>query len=165
MDMSKKIAYTGILLSLNIILLILSNIIPINTLFFMGAASFIVSIVIIEYGGKYGAIFSIASILLSFFIIQNKSQWIFYVFTFGIYGLVKYLIEKNQRVYIELVLKIAFANLVAVLLYIILKAFIFIPMNLFTVIGFEIGFIVYDYVYTLFIEYYDVKIKKIIKFK
>ena len=163
--MSKKIAYTGILLSLNIILLILSNIIPINTLFFMGAASFIVSIVIIEYGGKYGVIFSIASILLSFFIIQNKSQWIFYVFTFGIYGLVKYLIEKNQRVYIELVLKIAFANLVAVLLYIILKAFIFIPMNLFTVIGFEIGFIVYDYVYTLFIEYYDVKIKKIIKFK
>lgn len=163
--MSKKIAYTGILLSLNIILLILSNIIPINTLFFMGAASFIVSIVIIEYGGKYGAIFSIASILLSFFIIQNKSQWIFYVFTFGIYGLVKYLIEKNQRVYIELVLKIAFANLVAVLLYIILKAFIFIPMNLFTVIGFEIGFIVYDYVHTLFIEYYDVKIKKIIKFK
>ncbi len=163
--MSKKIAHTGILLSLNIILLILSNIIPINTLFFMGAASFIVSIVIIEYGGKYGAIFSIASILLSFFIIQNKAQWIFYVFTFGIYGLVKYLIEKNQRVYIELVLKIAFANLVAVLLYIILKAFIFIPMNLFTVIGFEIGFIVYDYVYTLFIEYYDVKIKKIIKFK
>ncbi|MDM8129558.1 hypothetical protein QUV80_13945, partial [Paraclostridium benzoelyticum] len=62
--MSKRIAYTGILLSLNIILLILSNIIPINTLFFMGAASFIVSIVIIEYGGKYGAIFSIASILL-----------------------------------------------------------------------------------------------------
>ncbi len=163
--MSKKIAYTGILLSLNIILLILSNIIPINTLFFMGAASFIVSIVIIEYGGKYGAIFSIASILLSFFIIQNKAQWIFYVFIFGIYGLVKYLIEKNQRVYIELVLKIAFANLVAVLLYIILKPFIFIPMNLFTVIGFEIGFIVYDYVYTLFIEYYDVKIKKIIKFK
>ncbi|MGL5651393.1 MAG: hypothetical protein ACRDDE_06540 [Paraclostridium sp.] len=163
--MSKKIAYTGILLSLNIILLILSNIIPINTLFFMGAASFIVSIVIIEYGGKYGAIFSIASILLSFFIIQNKTQWIFYVFTFGIYGLVKYLIEKNQRVYIELVLKIAFANLIAVLIYIILKAFIFIPMNLFTVIGFEIGFIVYDYVYTLFIEYYDVKIKKIIKFK
>lgn len=163
--MSKKIAYTGILLSLNIILLILSNIIPINTLFFMGAASFIVSIVIIEYGGKYGVIFSIASILLSFFIIQNKAQWIFYAFTFGIYGLVKYLIEKNQRVYIELVFKIAFANLVAVLLYIILKAFIFIPMNLFTVIGFEIGFIVYDYVYTLFIEYYDVKIKKIIKFK
>lgn len=163
--MSKRIAYTGILLSLNIILLILSNIIPINTLFFMGAASFIVSIVIIEYGGKYGAIFSIASILLSFFIIQNKSQWIFYVFTFGIYGLVKYLIEKNQTVYIELVLKIAFANLIAVLLYIILKAFIFIPMNLLTVIGFEIGFIVYDYVYTLFIEYYDVKIKKIIKFK
>ncbi|WGX76096.1 hypothetical protein QJS64_01195 [Paraclostridium bifermentans] len=47
----------------------------------------------------------------------------------------------------------------------ILKEFIFIPMNLFTVIAFEIGFIVYDYVYTLFIEYYDFKIKKIIKFK
>ena len=163
--MSKKIAYTGILLALNIILLILSNIIPINTLFFMASASLIVSIVIIEYGVKYGAIFSIASILLSFFIIANKAQWIFYIFTFGIYGLIKYLIEKNKRVYIELVLKVFFANIMAVALYIILKGFIFIPINLFTVIGFEIGFIVYDYVYTLFIEYYDVKIKRIIRFK
>ena len=163
--MSKKIAYTGILLALNIILLILSNIIPINTLFFMSSASLIVSIVIIEYGVKYGAIFSIASILLSFFIIANKAQWIFYIFTFGIYGLIKYLIEKNKRVYIELVLKVFFANIMAVALYIILKGFIFIPINLFTVIGFEIGFIVYDYVYTLFIEYYDVKIKRIIRFK
>jgi hypothetical protein len=163
--MSKKIAYSGILLALNIILLILSNIIPVNTLFFMGIASLTVSIVIIEYGGKFGAIFSLASILLSFFIILNKAQWLTYIFTFGIYGLIKYLIEKKQNIYLELILKLFFANIVVAVLYAFLKEFVFIPLNLVTIIGFEIAFIVYDYVYTLFIEYYETKIKKTIKFR
>jgi len=158
--MSKKIAYSGILLALNIILLILSNIIPVNTLFFMGIASLTVSIVIIEYGGKFGAIFSLASILLSFFIILNKAQWLTYIFTFGIYGLIKYLIEKKQNIYVELILKLFFANIVVVVLYAFLKEFVFIPLNMVTIIGFEIAFIGYDYVYTLFIEYYETKIKK-----
>ena len=48
--MSKKIAYGGMLLSLNAILLILINIIPINTLFLLGLASFIIYIVIDEWG-------------------------------------------------------------------------------------------------------------------
>lgn len=163
--MSKKIAYSGILLALNIILLILSNIIPINTLFFMGIASLTVSIVIIEYGGKFGAVFSLASILLSFFIILNKAQWLTYIFTFGIYGLIKYLIEKKQNIYLELILKLFFANIIVAVLYAFLKEFVFIPLNLVTIIGFEIAFIVYDYVYTLFIEYYETKIKKTIKFR
>ena len=55
--MSKKIAYSGVLLALNLILLILINIIPINTLFLMGLASLPISIVIMEYGPKSGFIF------------------------------------------------------------------------------------------------------------
>ncbi|GAA0701464.1 hypothetical protein GCM10008904_07540 [Paraclostridium ghonii] len=163
--MSRKIAYSGILLAVNIILLILSNIIPINTLFFMGLASLVVSIVIMEYGGKFGVLFCLASILLSFFIIANKVQWITYVFTFGIYGLIKYLIEKNRNIYLELILKLFFANLVMAGLYIFLKAFVFISLNLFTIVGFQIAFIVYDYVYTLFIDYYETKIKNILKIR
>ena len=50
--MSRKIAYSGILLALNIILLILVNIIPMNTLFLLGLASLPIAIVIMEYGPK-----------------------------------------------------------------------------------------------------------------
>ena len=163
--MNKKIAYTGILLALNILILLLVNIIPMNTLFFMGVASFLISIVIIEYGIKLGFVFYIASSILSFMVLVNKIHWVLYLFKFGLYGIVKYLIEKNRYFYIDLGLKLCFANVVIYILYMTLKAILFIPVNIYTLLGFQVSFLVYDYIYTLFIEYYKDKLKKMIKFK
>ncbi|CEO31245.1 hypothetical protein [Paraclostridium sordellii] len=161
--MGKKISYTGILLALNIILLILSNIIPVNTLFFMGLASLIVAIVVLEYGFKMGVVFYIASSILSFFIIMNKSQWLLYVSTFALYGLIKYIIENGRSIYLEIFLKLVFANSIMIFLICILKGIIFIPVNIVSILLFQIIFLVYDYVYTLFIDYYETKLRKIIK--
>lgn len=161
--MSKKIAYTGILLALNIILLLLSNIIPINTVFFMGLASFLISIVIMEYGFKLGILFYIASSVLSFLVLPNKAQWVIYIFTFGIYGLIKYLVEKDRPFYIDILLKLVYANLIILSLYFMLKGIIYIPINIFTILVFQFAFLIYDYVYTLFIDYYEQRIRKIIK--
>lgn len=161
--MSKKIAYTGILLALNIILLLLSNIIPINTVFFMGLASFLISIVIMEYGFKLGILFYIASSVLSFLVLPNKAQWLIYIFTFGIYGLIKYLVEKDRPFYIDILLKLVYANLIILSLYFMLKGIIYIPINIFTILVFQFAFLIYDYVYTLFIDYYEQRIRKIIK--
>ena len=161
--MSKKIAYTGILLSLNIILLLLSNIIPINTVFFMGLASFLISIVIMEYGFKLGILFYIASSVLSFLVLPNKAQWLIYIFTFGIYGLIKYLVEKDRPFYIDILFKLVYANLIILSLYFMLKGIIYIPINIFTILVFQFAFLIYDYVYTLFIDYYEQRIRKIIK--
>jgi hypothetical protein len=163
--MSKKIAYGGILLAVNIILLLLSNIIPINTLFFMGLASLIISIVIMEYGFKMGLVFYISSSILSFLVLSNKLHCILYLFTFGIYGLIKYLIEKDKPFYMDILLKLIFANAVMVALYLLLRTIVFIPMNIFTVIAFQVTFLVYDYVYTLFIDYYEKKLRKIMKLR
>ncbi len=161
--MSKKIAYTGILLALNIILLLLSNIIPTNTVFFMGLASFLISIVIMEYGFKLGILFYIASSVLSFLVLPNKAQWLIYIFTFGIYGLIKYLVEKDRPFYIDILLKLVYANLIILSLYFMLKGIIYIPINIFTILVFQFAFLIYDYVYTLFIDYYKQRIRKIIK--
>lgn len=161
--MSKKIAYTGILLALNIILLLLSNIIPINTVFFMGLASFLISIVIMEYGFKLGILFYIASSVLSFLVLSNKAQWLIYIFTFGIYGLIKYLVEKDRPFYIDILLKLVYANLSILSLYFMIKGIIYIPINIFTILVFQFAFLIYDHVYTLFIDYYEQRIRKIIK--
>lgn len=163
--MSKKIAYSGILLGLNIVLLLISNLISINTMFFMGLASLIISVIVMEYGVNTGVVFYIASIILSFIVMPNKSQWLLYTLTFGIYGLVKYFIEKGRPIYIEVILKLIFANLVAVILYLILKNIVIIPINIITIIVYQVAFLVYDYVYSLFIEYYNEKIKRIINIK
>jgi hypothetical protein len=163
--MSKKITYSGILLGLNIVLLLISNLISINTMFFMGLASLIISVIVMEYGVNTGVVFYIASIILSFVVMPNKAQWLLYILTFGIYGLVKYFIEKGRPIYIEVILKLIFANLVAVILYLILKNIVIIPINIITIIVYQVAFLVYDYVYSLFIEYYNEKIKRIINIK
>ena len=160
--MSRKIAYGGILLALNCIILLLINIIPINTLFLLGLASLPIAVVIMEYGPKAGVIFYIGSVLLSFMLMANKSQWILYIFTFGIYGLVKYIIEKGRSFLQEYIMKLIAANILIVITYFILKFFVYIPVNLITIIVFEITFIVYDFVYSKFIDYYNEKLRKLV---
>lgn len=158
--MSRKIAYSGILLSLNIIILTLVNIIPTNTLFLLGLASLPISIVIMEYGPKSGIVFYMGSVLLSFMIMANKAQWILYIFTFGIYGLIKYIIEKDRSFLQEYILKFLAANILIIFAYMILKQFIYIPVNVITVLVFEIAFIIYDFVYSQFIDFYNNKLKR-----
>ena len=160
--MSKKISYIGIILAINLILLILINVIPMNTIFLMGLASLPISIIIMEYGPKSGFVFYIASVILGFIVINSKFQWILNTFTFSIYGLIKYIIERDRPIYTEYILKMLFANIAIFIVYLILKPFVYIPINLFTVLTFEVLFIVYDHIYSLFIEYYNTKLKKII---
>lgn len=161
--MSKKVAYGGMLLALNTIILLLINIIPMNTLFIMGLASLPISIVIIEWGIKSGIAFYIGIILLSFIVMSDKSQWVLYILTFGSYGIVKYIIEQDRPVYIEYILKLLFANIIICIVYLILKSFVYIPIHYIFILGFEAIFLVYDYVYTSFIIYYNKKLKKIVK--
>lgn len=162
--MSKKVAYSGILLGVHTILLILINIIPMNTLFIMGIASLIISIIIMEFGPKSGVIFYLASIILSFLVINNKAQWVLYNLTFGVYGLIKYIIEQDRSIYLEYILKIIFANMLLMITYFILRGFIYIPINILTILAFQVVFMIYDSVYTKFIDYYETKIRKIINY-
>lgn len=162
--MSKKVAFGGILLALNIILLLLINIIPINTLFIMGLASLPISIIIMEFGPKSGIVFYIGSIILGFIVMTNKFQWILYTTTFGVYGLIKYAIERDLPIYIEYILKLLCANIIMLVLYLTLKPFIYIPVNLVTIAMFEVVFIIYDSVYSSFIKYYNDKLRKVIKY-
>ena len=161
--MSRKIAYSGILLAINLILLLLINVIPINTLFLMGLASLPIAIIIMEYGPKSGFVFYIASVILGFIVINSKFQWVLNTFTFGIYGLIKFIIEQDRPIYIEYILKLSYANITLVVLYFIVRQFIFIPQKWYLVILFEIVFLVYDYVYSLFIDYYNEKLNKYFK--
>ena len=163
--MSRKIAYGGILLSLNAILLILINLIPINTLFLLALSSLPISIIIMEWGPLTGLTFYISSAILGFIVMTNKIQWLIYVFTFGIYGLIKYIIEKDRPIFVEYILKLLFANISILILYLIVREFVYVPINLISISIFEIVFVVYDYMYSRFIDYYNSKLKNIIKIK
>ena len=54
---AKKMAFSGLLLALTVILIVLSGVFDFNTLFLLAIASFFVGVIIREYGMKYGVAF------------------------------------------------------------------------------------------------------------
>ena len=80
---TKKVATAGLLVAFSVILMWLSSMIEMSTLFFISAASFCVGIAIREWGLKYGLAFGVASFLLNLFVTPEK----LYCFTYGAMGI------------------------------------------------------------------------------
>jgi len=122
----------------------------------------------IESGCAAGWLFYISSGLISLFILQNKLGVVPYISFFGIYGIIKYYIEKLNKRYLEYVLKLLYFNTVLIIAYYAAKEFLLegtelgVPLPLVAIL-LEIIFIVYDYVYSLFIGYYNSRLRKFVR--
>lgn len=86
---AKKAAFGGVLLALTILFMVLGSMIETSTLFLLAAASYFVGIVFREFGGKTGAAFYLAGVLLGAFLAPNK----FYVASYAAMGLYILVIE------------------------------------------------------------------------
>lgn len=161
---TKKIALNGILGALAVLSLLLATILPTNRLSFYALSSFFISVAIIESGIKAGWLFYAATCLLSLIIVPEKLGLVPYVIFFGIYGIVKYYIEKLNKLTIEYALKFMYFNIcVGIALLSVNQLFgygliVKLPWWL-LVIALEVVFFIYDFVYTLFINYYREKLK------
>jgi len=152
---SRDLAYLGVLLGLNQLFIILSSIIETNTIILMATAALIVGVVVVEFGGKAGIIFYLASCISGFFITFNKVEIITYIGFFGIYSIIKHYIEtKINNKYISYALKIGSFNLSLLLMYSLAKLFISLPLRWWMILGGQILFIIYDYSFTMFITQY-----------
>ncbi|MEN6315366.1 MAG: hypothetical protein ABFD25_14115 [Clostridiaceae bacterium] len=165
---SKKIALNGILGALAVVSLLLAAIIPTNTLSFYALSSFFISVVIVENGIRAGWLFFAATSLLSLIVVPEKLALVPYVVFFGIYGIVKYYIEKLNKLALEYVLKFIYFNICAGIAVVTVRQLFNtalvsrLPWWL-LVIALEVVFFVYDYVYTLFIGYYRDKLRSRLK--
>ena len=163
---SRRIALSGILLALCLATLIIQSIFPLANYTIYILSSLYISIVIIEIGALAGVTFYFASVILALLIVPNKVFLLPFIVFFGLYGLIKYLTEKTGKLYIEMPLKYLFFNLVAFLSIYFFKDMLFQSINLpdfpyvILIIIAEIGFLAYDYFYTLFIGFYTRRIKK-----
>ena len=161
---SKDVAYLGVLLGLNQLFIILSSVIETNTIILMAAAALIVGVVMVEFGGKTGIIFYMASCISGFFLTFNKVEIITYICFFGIYSIIKHYIEtKILNKYISYALKIASFNISLLLMYFIVKLFINLPLQWWMILSAQVLFIIYDYAFTIFINQYMNSIKPKLK--
>lgn len=69
---TKKLAFSGLLLALTILLTVLSSVFETSTLFLLAAASYLVGINFRESGVRFGIGFYLSAILLSVIIAPNK---------------------------------------------------------------------------------------------
>lgn len=165
---AKKLSLGGILLALLVITLFIESVAPTNKLSLYALSSFYVSIIIAEFGVGRGWMFYFSSCLLSLILVQNKAALIPYVLFFGLYGIIKFYIEKMKNIILEYVLKLLFFNLILGILYLFFKQMLLpgfvaeFPWWTLMILG-QIVFVVYDYVYSLFISYYFNKLKTILK--
>lgn len=131
-------------------------------------SSFFTAVIVMEFGTKNGWFFYIASSLLAVILIPEKAGIFPYIIFFGIYGLIKYYIERLDKIILEYFLKLVYFNISLAAVALLIKQFFLDYIKLdfpwwAVIIIFEVAFIIYDYVYTLFIRYYKDKLRKVLK--
>ena len=153
----KNTTLSALLVSLTIVLLALNTILPISTISILTVTSAIIPIAIIKTSVRNSILIYISSSLLGLLLLP-KDIVILYIMFFGIYGLIKFFIEKLNNLYFEIPLKIIFSSLVLLVYYFVFNSFINlsnIDLPLYLIfIGANIAFLIYDYALTMLISYY-----------
>ena len=155
-NMARKMALMGLLLAFNSIIYILVNYIPTNTIALLVLASLPALVVVVEFGLRNGALYTLGSIILAFLLIG--------------YPLIKALVEKIGSLKLELGLKLAYANLVFLVIYLVYGQFVaindlmskYIPISL---LVYNICFLIYDKGLSQFVVYYIDKLSKLIRMR
>lgn len=117
---AKDIALGGILVALTSIILYGASVLPISTLTILTIASAIIPICIIRSNIKTSIFVYIASSLIAFFIVPVNISLLYFIF-FGVYGIIKYFIERMRKENIEIILKLIFFNISFIIGFLIMQ--------------------------------------------
>lgn len=91
---TNKIALSGVLLGINMILLFGATMLPGIELTLFAMSSFVTAVVVMKASPKAAILFFVATSALGLILLPNKIALLPYVLFFGYYGIMKYYIEK-----------------------------------------------------------------------
>lgn len=159
----KNLTFSSILVALTIVLLALNTIMPISTLSILTLASALIPISIIKTTLRSSFLVYVSSSILGLLLLP-KNIVILYIMFFGIYGIVKFLIEKLNNRLFEISLKLIFSSFILIIYYLIFNSFVnltTIDLPLYIIfIGANIVFLIYDRALTMLISIYLEKFNK-----
>jgi hypothetical protein len=154
---SSNVAKGGFFVALIIIILYSSTFLKFNTLFLLGVASAVIPLSVVTTNINNSLVVFIASSLLSYFLIPDKSIWMLFSLLFGPYGIIKYFLERLKNVPLEIILKLIYFNLLSYISFYFYKNF-FVPNFQFQynilliILALQFAFYVFDYALTVFIS-------------
>ncbi len=164
MNNTRKLAFAGIMTAITVIILFFAMVIPNLKLVLYGISSLPMAAVIIECDKKTGFIFYLATAILSLILIPNKIAVLPYVTVLGLYGLIKTWAEKSPNLILEWLIKLIYLNAAGALyLWLLIKIFmpnIHFPISLWLIIiGSQICFVIYDFIYSYCVSFYEKTIR------
>lgn len=152
-------AFMGIALAINQMLLYFGGMTPFNETIFLALASILIGIVIIEKGIKNGTLFFVSSALMALIIMPDKLNAAGYVFILGTYTVVKYHIERMNSLKKEILVKVMYFALVSLAASIAVNE-LFLNQSIMILLPvFVITLAVYDYGATVILTSYRNKFK------
>lgn len=168
MNRSKEISLGAMVTVISLILIYATTIFPTSRIFLIALASYLGGVLVIEIGKRAAILSFVSTSILGMIVIPNKLVLLPFISFLGYYALIKLYIENLNNIILEWVLKLLVFNVAVLVNYMMLTniiakglefpfsiALVFLSLNL--------VFLIYDYVFTMFIDHYKTKVRKYIK--
>jgi hypothetical protein len=154
-----KSALSGLALSMTMLCLFLSSVLPTNKLFFLAGSSIFTAVVRDECGFEWSLFLYIAASLLVLWLLPLGPWSLAYILFFGNWGLVRSSLGKSSK-FLAVILKLSYFNLMLFVLYRLLMLLGLKPTDTHPIILFflwmasQLGMLLYDWAYELFLSYF-----------
>ncbi len=175
MKKTHHLALCAMICALSVAFMFLTGLIPIGTYALPCISGILLAIIVIESGYAASLSVYLCVSVLSFLLSADKEAALYYTAFFGIYPILKGLIERIKLPIIILIIKLLSFNVCVITAFFISIYILFVPKESFELFGIYIPwlflivgngvFIVYDVVFTRLIASYVTKWRKLLKFK
>lgn len=162
-----KVAYPAILSALALILVYTGSIAPSGNWGIVAAAGLLPAAAVISVGLKAGFLCWAATAILAFLLVPDKFCVLLFGALFGLYPMVKSLIERLRKKTLEYILKLVFFNTAFTAIYLIMAAAV--AASLPQVLGSSVWvlyltanivFLMYDYGFSKLIALYIARVQR-----
>ena len=163
---ASRVATGGVFAALSLLLLYGATLLPSGRIGMVAVAGLVPAAAVISGGVGAGFLCYGATALLGLLLLPDKGCALLYALFFGLFPMVKYAVERLRKLPVELMLKLAFFNLILVIFLFVFSTLLFpllpelmrTPLPLFG-IG-NVVFLIYDYGFSKLITYYASRIRK-----
>ncbi len=152
MKQSAKIALGGILCALSLVCMLLT-VLPISQMGLPALAGVVLLPIILELGVKWGWMAYACVGLLSLLITPSMEAKILFIAFFGYYPVLKALIERLRKLWLEWVIKLAVFNVAMVASYGVLVLLFNFPTSEFEIFGFNLPLVILAIANVAFVLY------------
>lgn len=161
MGHTKKIAFSGIITALSVVLMFLTAVIPFGTYAFAAIAGVLTILICIECDSKSAFCVFGAVAILAFLFVPDKISVLAYIVFLGYYPIVKQFIERISKLTIQYIIKFSLVNVAMAAAFLVGTYVLQIPMDLFYDWGF-ISFIIIILLANAIFFIYDIALTSLI---